>query len=168
MMSEKKITEWRAYPHDNNFGISDRGEIYSRPRIDSLGRVVMGRRLSLVKRSKKRAYLAARIGRKLVNVHVAVLETFVGPRPDGFVARHLNDDPTDNRLENLEWGTVDQNASDRNRNGGYPKAQSCKRGHAFDEDNTWLTKEGWQQCRLCHRLRERERKRLSKSGGCSR
>jgi hypothetical protein len=52
-------------------------------------------------------------------VHHAVLLTYVGPRPDGHEGRHLNDDPTDNRVENLSWGTRLQNADDRRRNRGF-------------------------------------------------
>ena len=32
-----------------------------------------------------------------------VLTAFIGPKPPGAVARHLNGDKTDNRLENLSW-----------------------------------------------------------------
>ena len=31
----------------------------------------------------------------------------------------------------------------------------CKRGHPFDDDNTYITKAGVRQCRACRRLRER-------------
>jgi hypothetical protein len=56
--------------------------------------------------------------RKL-RVHHAVLLAFAGPRPDGALARHLNDVPDDNRVENLSWGTPLDNAADRRRNRGY-------------------------------------------------
>jgi len=49
-------------------------------------------------------------------VHVLVLEAFVGPRPDGHVACHRNDQSHDNRIANLYWGTVDDNVADRIRN----------------------------------------------------
>ena len=45
-------------------------------------------------------------------VHRAVLEAFVGPAPEGNVARHLNGDKLDNRLRNLCWGTVRENIAD--------------------------------------------------------
>ena len=50
-------------------------------------------------------------------VHALVLEAFVGPCPDGLECCHENDDPTDNRLENLRWGTQKANAADAMRNG---------------------------------------------------
>lgn len=46
-------------------------------------------------------------------VHSLVLESFVGPRPSGQEARHLNGNRADNRLENLSWGTAQANANDR-------------------------------------------------------
>ena len=42
-------------------------------------------------------------------VHVIVLESFVGPRPEGFQCDHINGDPADNRLENLHWVTPVEN-----------------------------------------------------------
>jgi hypothetical protein len=57
-----------------------------------------------------------------------VLLAFVGPRPDGAVGRHFNDDPVDNRPENLAWGTRLDNAADRLRNGRYARGED-KPGH---------------------------------------
>ena len=39
------------------------------------------------------------------------------------VLRHLNDDPTDNRIENLGWGTRSDNAFDAIRNGKWHHAK---------------------------------------------
>ena len=50
-------------------------------------------------------------------VHRLVLETFVGPCPDGMETRHLNGDPSDNRLANLAWGTPKENHTDKVRHG---------------------------------------------------
>ena len=45
-------------------------------------------------------------------VHRLVLMAFVGPRPEGMECRHLNGNPSDNRLENLRWGTSKENSAD--------------------------------------------------------
>lgn len=53
-----------------------------------------------------------------VAVHVIMLESFIGPRPtSAHVARHLNDIKTDNRIDNLAWGTPKQNFDDAVKNG---------------------------------------------------
>lgn len=52
-----------------------------------------------------------------VMVHTAVLEAFKGPRPLGAEGRHLNGKPHDNRMDNLAWGTAQENAADKERHG---------------------------------------------------
>jgi hypothetical protein len=58
-------------------------------------------------------------GRRSVKlyVHRAVLLAFVGPPPHGQEARHLNGNPRDNRLQNLAWGTKQEQRADDRRNG---------------------------------------------------
>lgn len=46
-------------------------------------------------------------------IHRLVLESFVGPCPPGMECRHLNGNPSDNRLINLAWGTKEENAHDK-------------------------------------------------------
>jgi hypothetical protein len=46
-------------------------------------------------------------------VHTAVCTAFHGPRPEGMEVRHLNGVNTDNRAENLAWGTGVENQADR-------------------------------------------------------
>lgn len=46
-------------------------------------------------------------------VHVAVAETFIGPRPEGLVIRHLDGDFTNAAWSNLEYGTYEQNEADK-------------------------------------------------------
>lgn len=86
-----------------------------------------------------------------VRVNVLMLEAFVGPRPEGMVARHLNDVPDDNRLENLAWGTQGQNREDSVRNGthGYAKRTHCEQGHLFTPENTRTRPDGSRECRVC-------------------
>lgn len=52
-------------------------------------------------------------GRKRsVGIHTLVLITFVGPRPEGMLCRHLDGCRTNNHVSNLAWGTAQQNSDD--------------------------------------------------------
>ena len=104
--------EWRPVP-----GYEGRYE------VSNLGRV----RYSVIRIVKpipiKNGYLSVSMrdseGKKKTHlIHRLVLSTFTGPCPEGLEARHLNDKNTDNRLDNLEWGTRLQNVKDRFRNRG--------------------------------------------------
>ncbi len=46
-------------------------------------------------------------------VHQLVMQAHVGPCPEGMQVRHLNDVKTDNRLENLAYGTPAENGRDK-------------------------------------------------------
>lgn len=145
-------------PGHPNYVAYENGAIYSLPRKDRLGRQVGGKLLKQF--VNPRGYCYVRMDNVRRPVHHIVLEAFGFPRPDGYMARHINDIQTDNRIENLAWGTAKDNANDRQRNNGYGKKSHCINGHAYTPENTWLTSQGWQQCRACHRVRERERKAL--------
>lgn len=48
-------------------------------------------------------------------VHAHVIITYVGPRPNGMMCRHLDGDPKNNNISNLKWGTAKENGEDRSR-----------------------------------------------------
>ncbi len=48
----------------------------------------------------------------VVSMHSLMLESFVGPRPEGMIACHNNGNSSDNRIENLRWDTHKSNARD--------------------------------------------------------
>lgn len=54
---------------------------------------------------------------KTFRVHRLILETFVGPCPPGMECRHLDGNPTNNRLDNLCWGSHSDNEKDKSRHG---------------------------------------------------
>lgn len=60
-------------------------------------------------------------------VHRLVLLAWVGPPGENEECRHLNDDKHDNRLENLAWGSRQDNADDRVRNGHSPRGEKAGR-----------------------------------------
>lgn len=74
-------------------------------------------------------------GRQLTRlVHRLVLETFDRPSNPGEQTRHLNGDRTDNRIENLVWGTASENHYDRVRHG--TATIGGANGRASLDDNT--------------------------------
>ena len=95
----------------------------------------------------------ARPGKRLrFYLHHWVLTAFVGAKPfKGALARHKNDVPTDNRLENLEWGTRSQNQHDSFRNGKRIHKTHCVNGHALEGENL----APGNRCRTCQRTRAR-------------
>jgi hypothetical protein len=52
-------------------------------------------------------------------VHSLVAEAFIGPRPEGMEVRHGSANRTDNRAENLCYGTRADNAADKLRDGSH-------------------------------------------------
>lgn len=65
-------------------------------------------------------------GKRRTHIHVLVAEVFIGPKPfPKAVVRHLDNDPTNNHVSNLAWGTYKDNEDDKiahgtwnTRNGG--------------------------------------------------
>jgi hypothetical protein len=51
------------------------------------------------------------------NVHKLICEAFLGPKPDGLITRHLDGDPTNNKLSNLAYGTHKENEEDKRKHG---------------------------------------------------
>src|SRR5699024_9726058 len=90
-------------------------------------------------------------------VHVLVLETFTGPRPEGLEARHLNGNPGDNRVGNLEWNTHSVNMLDKARHGTFRNQHTekthCHRGHVLEGSNLRpsAARRGWRDCLACDR-----------------
>lgn len=53
------------------------------------------------------------------DLHRLVAETFI-PNPNNYpIVRHLDDDPSNNNINNLAWGTRKDNTADSIRNGGF-------------------------------------------------
>lgn len=104
-----------------NYSITKDGRVWSKPRILPDGRHWKGRRIKFGLVSgyfqvglfdKNRQYY-----RFNKMVHRLVLETFVGPCPPGMECRHLDGDKQNNRLDNLCWGTHQENEKDKVRHG---------------------------------------------------
>ena len=95
-------------------------------------------------------------GRTTVSVDKLVMEAFVGPRPAGLERLHWDDDPTNNALSNLRYGSRSDNLRDAVRNGRHVMANrtQCPQGHDYDEQNTYVNPRGGRECRTCRRDRQ--------------
>lgn len=56
-------------------------------------------------------------------IHCLILTAFVGPCPEGMEVCHDDDDPSNNRLSNLRWGTRKSNINDRRKNGRHVEGE---------------------------------------------
>lgn len=50
---------------------------------------------------------------KFIDIHRLVLETFAGPCPDGCEGTHLDGNPRNNSINNLQWRTHADNMNDQ-------------------------------------------------------
>jgi len=93
-------------------------------------------------------------------VHQLVLETYRGPRPDGMEVRHLNGNPSDNRVENLTYGTHAENLRDIVLHGRHHEAVKthCPKGHPYEGENLYTDGRGHRKCRTCRRNDMRARR----------
>jgi hypothetical protein len=71
-------------------------------------------------------------------VHVLVLNAFVGSCPDGCEGLHWDDDPSNNALSNLRWGTRAENIQDALRNGGKLIGERIRHAKLTDERVRWI------------------------------
>lgn len=78
--------------------------------------------------------------------------------PGDFFVCHACDNPGCVNPRHLFLGTNLDNVRDyvtKGRKEIPPPKSACKNGHAYDESNTYVRREGWQQCRECVREAKR-------------
>lgn len=76
-----------------------------------------------------------------IRAHRLVLTAHKRPPKKGEVARHLDDDPTNNHISNLDWGTDADNTEDKRKNGNMPKGIDVVTAKLNDDLVTELRKE---------------------------
>lgn len=102
--------QWRPWPTNPDYEVSDHGNVRSwmrrgRETADPTSPRLLKPRF---RKDKKYASLSLRHpdGRTASrSIHSVVMEAWVGPRPEGEEVAHLNGNPSDNRLENLQYVT---------------------------------------------------------------
>ncbi len=163
----RPVVGWEPY-----YEISSRGRVRAIPRVcirRNGSPMPIAERLLKPYRTPPMGYLAVKLkadGRKVgYRIHVLVLEAFVGPRPEGFVACHADGDHDNNVPSNLRWDTQQGNIDDLRRHGTHRNTRKteCIRRHEFTPENTYNhPTSGVRQCRECRRMHMRQWKRRHK------
>lgn len=152
------IEEWRpAAGWEGFYEVSTLGEVRSAARTvphKRYGAMTLRRRwMAQVTTSQGyRTVTLSRDGKHLVvRVHVLVLETFVGPRPEGHDGCHNDGDPEHNDLSNLRWDTRSANVRDQVAHGTHSVANRthCPQGHQYTTANTERKKGNRRVCKTC-------------------
>lgn len=104
----------REIPGFPNYSVTMGGRVWSKT-----GRWGKGRWLKLITK-KQTGYICVDLfpsEKPQHLVHCLVLETYVGPCPEGMECRHLDGVRAHNYLDNLCWGTRSENQYDRIEHG---------------------------------------------------
>ena len=160
--------EWREIPgYEGYYEASTLGRVRSLPRTvphAAKGPTRLPGQMLTPRRSTKRGYPTVRLTRfgvgRHFGIHRLVALAFI-PNPEMLpCVLHWDDDPTNNKVGNLRWGTLRENNLDRERNGIGNAARlspSCPNGHPYTSDNTYHTRSGWRRCRRCTNEGQRRR-----------
>ena len=128
---------WRpVHGFEGIYSVSNRGSV--RRDLQSPG-ATAGRilRNGVQKSGHQHVTLSYRGVARIYLVHRLVLEAFVRPAAPWEEGRHLNGDPSDNRLENLAWGSSSDNKKDSvlHRTHHNSAKTHCGNGHPLEEPN---------------------------------
>lgn len=156
------IEEWRpVVGWAGLYEVSDMGRVRSlKRRVSSRHNWHASTRLvppRILQQAKNRGYLQVNLAREgkrqKSSVHRLVLEAFRGPAPTGTECLHGNGDPSDNRLDNLRWGSPAENNLDILRHHGWrgrpPGGDTCRNGHVYAEVGIVVLSDGARRCKAC-------------------
>lgn len=106
---------WKSIPgYEGLYSISTEGEVWSSKRNTTSGGL---RKQFVDSRGRHRVHLSKDGKMTVIQVSQLMALTFIGPRPDGSLVRHLSDDKSDNSVGNIAYGTSQDNADDAVKNG---------------------------------------------------
>lgn len=119
---------WAEIVGETGYKVSDQAEVISQ-------------RKTLSQWTDERGRRRVKINRRPRDVHLLVLNAFVGPRPDGGTPKWKNGDVTDNRAENLCWHVESDSEPAR--------YDTCRMNHEYTPDNTETWGSGNRICKAC-------------------
>jgi len=102
--------------YEGLYKVSNLGRVRSLGRFDTKGRRVKGRFIGFPNKDGRHVVKLCKDGQRETCVAVLVAEAFLGPANGRWVL-HWDDDCSNDRLENLRYGTPQDNSDDRARNG---------------------------------------------------
>lgn len=115
------VTTLPEYP---GYAVTTSGEVYSCVKSSGKSFYPKWHKLKPMKTGSRRQYLTVYLGfGNRWDIHRLIAFAFLGPCPSGCEVRHLNGIPSDNRLENLSYGTHSQNMQDAIRHGTAPRGE---------------------------------------------
>jgi len=158
------IENWRSVVgFEGSYEVSDLGRVRSLDRIiirkDGMHVSLKGKILKHSHNPKGYCQLILNPGNNNRKIHTLVLEAFVGPAPPGLECRHADGDKTNNRLNNLSWGTGSENTLDRVRHGNdhHHRRTNCPLDHSLKLPNLVAIQweKGYRTCLACSRARSK-------------
>jgi uncharacterized protein (DUF433 family) len=129
---------WKVIPGYENYEVSDDGQVRSwTVRFHPEKRSEFPRVLIpiFVGKDRRPAVCLCRYGEsRRFYIHTLVLQSFVGPRPEGYEACHNDGNTQNNSIENLRWDTHRRNEQDKRAHGTSPAGEKNGSSKLTHED----------------------------------
>jgi len=109
---------WKKVVGDNRYSVSNLGRVRrdAAAKGAQAGKIIKPTHdIRLAANGKTKAVRVNRTGFPTTTVHKLVMAAHVGPRPEGLEVCHIDGDATNNRLDNLRYGTNLSNKDDSRR-----------------------------------------------------
>ena len=154
------IEEWKPVPgHEGEYEVSNLGQVRSLTRVvrrsDGKPQTITGRILKQTRSGPMAGTLNLRGDSKPTRIGRLVAEVFIRPPEEGEVILRHEDDKTNNRVDNVFWGTRTDVAKALEDGAGHPNSRKthCRRGHKLEAPNLARAhlKRGQRACLACCR-----------------
>lgn len=113
----------------------------------------------LWKAARSKEYGHFKFGDKITNAHRVAYELEIGPIPPGHHIHHKCENPLCVNPDHLQPVTPGEHVRDLTPTSvSYrcARVQQCPQGHPYNDNNTYVTAEGYRRCRVCNAQKQRE------------